>query len=589
MAGGARRRRPDRRAGLIRRRPGPHALGMALSIVMFPCLAAALALTAAAAAGSPIRPPAEAAAAGGRPLRPRDDRRGPAGRGTAAGRSRPKPPATQPEPAPEPQPRRRAAESAVTGQRPRPPPAPRRRVRPSPLTRAQRAELVEAAAARPAARRDRRAPASSPPGHAEPGLRSGRRRHRRLDRRARGQWRCRHLLRRGATAGAARRSLPGQHPGRPGRRRARSSSPATGRRSNPIQARMAAARAADRGARPPALRRRASSTSSWCRRRRRRRRSTSTRSARRPRRGRYPVGGHFKTTVAADGSVAASRGFTNACLDVAVAEPAPGAQPRAARGHPFAAIRCRPRSTSSCRSGPAAAGRGRRRSAAPVRGHRRGDRRSPALAHSLRRQNSRPSPGRRDFRKIDQAFRRKKACANRRQPQRVRRGHIWERRGRFVAARLGRIHFMTSTRLALVSALLLAGAAPLIAQPGHDAAAAAVGRLALRALGRRPCRARFGDQAGRRFLAPRQQPLVPGQPDPGRPPVLGRLHGAQRGCRGAVARHRRDRQSRHRSGQPPGRRHVCELDGRGRDRGARHRAAAAPISTESPPRQTATT
>ncbi|HKR24808.1 MAG TPA: hypothetical protein VJS15_06080, partial [Allosphingosinicella sp.] len=45
-------------------------------------------------------------------------------------------------------------------------------------------------------------------------------------------------------------------------------------------------------------------------------------------RGRYPIGGHFKTSVAADGSIAASRGFTNACLDATVAEPAPGAQPQ---------------------------------------------------------------------------------------------------------------------------------------------------------------------------------------------------------------------------------------------------------------------
>jgi len=44
-------------------------------------------------------------------------------------------------------------------------------------------------------------------------------------------------------------------------------------------------------------------------------------------RGHYPVGGHYKTTVAADGAIAASRGFTNACLDVAVAAPAAGAQP----------------------------------------------------------------------------------------------------------------------------------------------------------------------------------------------------------------------------------------------------------------------
>jgi len=44
-------------------------------------------------------------------------------------------------------------------------------------------------------------------------------------------------------------------------------------------------------------------------------------------RSRFPLGGHYKTTIAADGSVAASRGFTNACLDVAVADPAPGARP----------------------------------------------------------------------------------------------------------------------------------------------------------------------------------------------------------------------------------------------------------------------
>jgi hypothetical protein len=44
-------------------------------------------------------------------------------------------------------------------------------------------------------------------------------------------------------------------------------------------------------------------------------------------RGRFPVGGHYKTSVAADGTVAASRGFTNACLDVAVADPPAGARP----------------------------------------------------------------------------------------------------------------------------------------------------------------------------------------------------------------------------------------------------------------------
>jgi hypothetical protein len=45
------------------------------------------------------------------------------------------------------------------------------------------------------------------------------------------------------------------------------------------------------------------------------------------RRGYYFLGGHFKTSVAADGSIAGTRGFTNACLDTAVAEPAAGARP----------------------------------------------------------------------------------------------------------------------------------------------------------------------------------------------------------------------------------------------------------------------
>ncbi len=44
-------------------------------------------------------------------------------------------------------------------------------------------------------------------------------------------------------------------------------------------------------------------------------------------RDRFPIGGHYHTSVAADGSIAASRGFTNACLDSNPAEPAPGAPP----------------------------------------------------------------------------------------------------------------------------------------------------------------------------------------------------------------------------------------------------------------------
>jgi hypothetical protein len=45
-------------------------------------------------------------------------------------------------------------------------------------------------------------------------------------------------------------------------------------------------------------------------------------------RGQYPLGGHFKTTVASDGSVVSTRGFTNACVNVAAAEPTPGVIPR---------------------------------------------------------------------------------------------------------------------------------------------------------------------------------------------------------------------------------------------------------------------
>jgi hypothetical protein len=44
-------------------------------------------------------------------------------------------------------------------------------------------------------------------------------------------------------------------------------------------------------------------------------------------RGNYPFGGHFKTTVAPDGSVVASRAFTNACLSVAAADVVAGQRP----------------------------------------------------------------------------------------------------------------------------------------------------------------------------------------------------------------------------------------------------------------------
>ncbi|HEV2867603.1 MAG TPA: hypothetical protein VGX37_13930, partial [Allosphingosinicella sp.] len=45
-------------------------------------------------------------------------------------------------------------------------------------------------------------------------------------------------------------------------------------------------------------------------------------------RGRFPLGGHFRTTVSPDGSVAETRGFTNACLEVELPAVTPGQQPR---------------------------------------------------------------------------------------------------------------------------------------------------------------------------------------------------------------------------------------------------------------------
>ena len=43
--------------------------------------------------------------------------------------------------------------------------------------------------------------------------------------------------------------------------------------------------------------------------------------------GRFPLGGHFRATVAADGTVTESRGFTNACLDVDAPPLAEGERP----------------------------------------------------------------------------------------------------------------------------------------------------------------------------------------------------------------------------------------------------------------------
>jgi hypothetical protein len=44
-------------------------------------------------------------------------------------------------------------------------------------------------------------------------------------------------------------------------------------------------------------------------------------------RGIYPLGGHFRTSIAPDGSVAASRGYTASCVNATVADPPPGGRP----------------------------------------------------------------------------------------------------------------------------------------------------------------------------------------------------------------------------------------------------------------------
>lgn len=43
--------------------------------------------------------------------------------------------------------------------------------------------------------------------------------------------------------------------------------------------------------------------------------------------GRFPLGGHFRATVAPDGSIAEARGFTNACVDLAAPPPPSGEAP----------------------------------------------------------------------------------------------------------------------------------------------------------------------------------------------------------------------------------------------------------------------
>ncbi|MGQ0558601.1 MAG: hypothetical protein ACT4OE_03300 [Sphingosinicella sp.] len=44
--------------------------------------------------------------------------------------------------------------------------------------------------------------------------------------------------------------------------------------------------------------------------------------------GQFPIGGHFRSRIATDGSVAESRGFTHRCVDITIEAPDAGEQPR---------------------------------------------------------------------------------------------------------------------------------------------------------------------------------------------------------------------------------------------------------------------
>ena len=149
---------------------------------------------------------------------------------------------------------------------------------------------------------------------------------------------------------------------------------------------------------------------------------------------------------------------------------------------------------------------------------------------------------------------------------------------------------MKNKRFALISALLITAATPLLAQGTGGSAAqrpTAASRFAPWGvdLSARDPAIKPGDDfwryANNRWFAANPIPADRQSWGVGVP--------CSRGCRGAAARHRPDREPRHRSGQPPGRRPCTPhwMDEAGIEaRGAA--ACCAPISTGSTPRRAAT-
>ena len=340
---------------------------------------APLFLTASAAALLAVNALAQERRAAGRrtAFRAQQHRRGPRRtsrrpkRGPGARHRQPTPAPSRP--APEPRHRARAA--------PAPAPAPPRPHRPAAAADAGPSaprSTPPCSAAGCSALIDRVGPLRHP-GHAEPGLRSRRRRHHRLDRRAGGQWRHRHLLRRRRRR---RRSTVYRVTILGGRVVSRDvlSSPPTRPPLNPIQARMAAARAATGRLEQPALRRRGFQ-----------RLRGPAGDRRRPDRRLPDQPADPARPLFRSAAISRPASPPTAASPPRAASPMPASTRRSpsrrrARGRrrsrsPICSIRCRPGDPRlPVDLDRPSAGRRRRRSPAPVRGHPGPDRGGAALA-----------------------------------------------------------------------------------------------------------------------------------------------------------------------------------------------------------------
>ena len=133
---------------------------------------------------------------------------------------------------------------------------------------------------------------------------------------------------------------------------------------------------------------------------------------------------------------------------------------------------------------------------------------------------------------------------------------------------------MNKSRIAFAAAILLAGAAPILAQPA-----------AIRPPRSRPPRpvSAIGASISARATAPSvparisgATPIIAGSRPirfPPTAPSWGVASVLSEEVEGQP-RHPRNRRPEQQSGRPPGRRSLCQLHGRGRHRGARHRTAA---------------